>query len=145
MHRYKQKIRTMITFCQDLGGLSTCRRYPTSAIIFPVDCTSVYAIGYNGTPAGLPNDSCIGITGACGCIHAEANALLKLADQQGAIMYCTIAPCMQCAGLILNSKRIRYVIYGQLYRNELGINRLRTIVPVVPEKDIDYDMLLKWR
>ncbi len=144
--RYEEKIRRMIIFCRSLSDLSTCKRYPTSAIVFPADCTSVYSIGYNGVPTKLPNDMCTGTQGGCGCIHAEANALLKLREQFGAIMYCTVAPCLQCAGLILNSMRIRLVIYGQMYRNELGVDRLRQAhLPIVSEKGIDYDMLRKWR
>lgn len=146
MQRYLRKIEKMITFCRDLSGLSTCRRYPTAAIVFPFDCTSVYAIGYNGPPAGISNDSCVNATGNCGCIHAEANALLKLTGLAPAVMFCTVSPCMLCAGLIINSQRIRCVIYDAKYRNMDGVIRLtRAGIYATILQDTDYDRFLEWR
>lgn len=146
MQRYMRKIEKMITFCCDLSGLSTCQRYPTAAIVFPFDCTSIYAIGYNGPPVGTPNDSCVNATGDCGCVHAEANALLKLTGRSPAILFCTVSPCVLCAGLIINSQRIDYVIYDKEYRNSRGVRRLLAAkIHIDLIKDINYDRLLEWR
>lgn len=145
MERYKRKIEKMIAFCRSLSNLSTCRRHPTAAIVFPFDCTAVYAIGYNGPPVGIANNSCSGQLGDCGCIHAEANTLLKLTESS-AVMFCMMSPCMQCAGLIINSQRIDYVIYDMKYRDLRGIQRLNSANILVNQmKDVNYDYLYERR
>jgi deoxycytidylate deaminase len=91
----------------------------------PDDMTEVLAIGYNGPPSGVPNESCRAEEGACGCIHAEANALVKLRARARRITLITgVAPCEHCAGLILNSKRVAAVVFDGFYRDSRGINLL---------------------
>ena len=112
--RYKEKISTFMRFADDLSKLSTCKRpdRKTGCIIFPGDCSQIYSIGYNGPARGLPNDSCSGEPGNCGCAHAEANAVTKLGDVKGAMLYTTRVPCKICAGIIINSNKISTVIVG---------------------------------
>jgi len=122
MNRYLRKLTTFIQMGKLLTPLSTCKRLQVSAIIFPCDCSSVYSIGYNGPPKGLPNDSCTEQEGRCGCVHAEANAIAKFNNDiaKPSLMFITTAPCLSCAGLILNCDKIKGVIYEEDYRVQEG-------------------------
>ena len=94
----------MLDFCKSLSKLSTCRRLQVAAIIVDHRFTRVLSIGYNGWPVGAPNDACLGVAGSCGCVHAEANALIKLQYRTPHMfMITTHSPCLHCAGLILNA------------------------------------------
>ncbi len=83
--------------------------------------------GYNGTPAGFEN-VCEenGVTKPY-VLHAEANAITKLArshnNSDGATLYVTSSPCIECSKLIIQSG-IRRVVYGELYRLHDGIDLL---------------------
>jgi len=61
-------------------------------------------------------------------LHAESNAIAKLAKSNdsgdGADIFITHSPCIDCAKLILQSG-IRRVFYGQAYRNDDGIDFLK--------------------
>ena len=61
-------------------------------------------------------------------LHAEANAITKLArysnSSDGATLYVTAAPCIECAKLIIQAG-IKRVVYGEQYRLEDGINLLK--------------------
>lgn len=104
----------------DLAGLSRCERTRVGCTVIRPDLSEVVAIGYNGPARGLPNDGCrVGDgAGACGCIHAEANALVKLkVTDGGLVLISTLTPCEHCAGLILNSGRVAAVVAGANYRD----------------------------
>ena len=61
-------------------------------------------------------------------LHAEANAIAKVArsteSSEGATLFCTHAPCIDCAKLIYQSG-IETVYYKETYRSEDGLNFLR--------------------
>ena len=61
-------------------------------------------------------------------LHAEANAITKLArssnSSDGATLYVTASPCIECAKLIIQSG-IKRVVYAEHYRLEDGINLLK--------------------
>ena len=122
MERYLKKIRALTSIGQSLAELSTCKRLRVGAIIFPVDCSAIYAIGYNGPSRGLPNDSCTNEIGDCGCVHAEANAVVKFNNDlaKPSILYSTFLPCKECAALILNCTNIVGVVWDELYRDDAG-------------------------
>ena len=122
MERYLKKIRALTSVGQQLAELSTCKRLQVGAIIFPVDCSAIYAIGYNGPSRGLPNDSCTGKENACGCVHAEANAVVKFNNDisKPSILYSTRLPCARCAALILNCTNIIGVVWDESYRDNEG-------------------------
>lgn len=92
--------------------------------------------GYNGMPAGT-SDDCCEYTNELGelvtkpeVLHAEANAILKLAaaggrGTAGATLYCTLSPCQECAKLILQAK-IKEVYYHEDYRIMNGVDFLRS-------------------
>ena len=61
-------------------------------------------------------------------LHAEANAITKIArsnnSSEGATMYVTTSPCIECAKLIIQAG-IKRLVYGEKYRLEDGLNLLR--------------------
>ncbi len=86
---------------------------------------NILSMGYNGMPSGMSND-CKHANGATHkeVIHAEANAICKLAKSTGssedATLYCTLSPCIECAKLILQSG-ISRVVFADKYKDETGI------------------------
>lgn len=117
-NRLQLKISLFATFASQLRALSTCKRTQVGCLIVPRDFASILAIGYNGVPSGLDNGLCNSQTGACGCIHAEANAIAKLRSERADLMLITsLSPCALCAGLIINTKQISKVIFIEEYRD----------------------------
>ena len=131
----KQKfIDLYMDWAERVSQLSYARRLQVGAVIVKDDCVISY--GYNGMPAGWDNTCEYGIDGAMGydtgktkpeVIHAESNAIAKLAKSSnsgnGADIFITHSPCMECAKLIYQSG-IKRVWYGVNYRDESGINFL---------------------
>ncbi|NLJ54405.1 MAG: deoxycytidylate deaminase [Intrasporangiaceae bacterium] len=76
----------------------------------------VVGVGYNGRAAGEPNERESLEQGHSGFIHAEVNALLA-ANWNGDAhtLYVTHEPCATCARLIVNSRRVRRVVYESTY------------------------------
>jgi dCMP deaminase len=70
---------------------------------------NIISMGWNGTPAGFPNECKHPSTGVTlpYVIHAETNAICKLSrdggNGLGSTLYSTLAPCMECTKLILQS------------------------------------------
>lgn len=125
MERFDQKELVFAQFMTDLSTLSMCSRAQCGCIIYPRDFSGVEAIGYNGPPRCRPNDTCSSLEGSCGCIHAEANAIAKLNGYKtDLVLMTTMSPCYQCAGLIVNCKRISVVVYEREYRNLSGLKLL---------------------
>ena len=85
--------------------------------------------GYNGTPTGFENicEDDAGLSKPY-VLHAEANAITKLAkssnNSDGATIYITASPCIECAKLIIQAG-IKRVVYGEKYRLTDGIDLLR--------------------
>ena len=135
MNRSQQKLAAFLDFAKSLAGLSTCRRLQVGCAIVARDLTTVYSIGYNGPAAGEDNDSCSGDTGDCGCVHAEANAVAKLATaDRDCLLITTTSPCRSCAGLIVNCGRVTAVIYDTQYRDPAGMERLRRAGLIVADE-----------
>lgn len=132
MDRFNRKLQILNQFVMALSELSYCKRAKCAAIVVPIDFSGITAIGYNGPPSGIDNASCTGEEGQCGCCHAEANALIKLVDTRRAYLLCTTAPCVYCAGLILNKKTIRAVFYDLTYRDTRGLELLRKRIQCEP-------------
>ncbi len=106
--------------------LSSAVRLKVGAVV--VKDHRIISIGYNGMPAGWTNvceDENFKTKDEV--IHAEANAILKLAKSHdggdGASLFCTHAPCVQCAKLIYGAG-INSVYYRNQYRNDDGIKFL---------------------
>lgn len=107
---------------------SYCERRKVGAIL--VKDKMIISDGYNGTPAGFENvceDEVTGLTKPY-VLHAEANAITKVArsnnSSDGATLYVTASPCLECAKLIIQSG-IRRVVFSELYRITDGIDLLK--------------------
>ncbi len=106
---------------------SYCTRRQVGALI--VKDKMIISDGYNGTPTGFPNkcedDNNVSLPYV---LHAEANAITKIArsgnNSDGATLYVTDSPCIECAKLIIQSG-IRRVVYDREYRLTDGVNLLR--------------------
>lgn len=106
---------------------SYCKRRQVGALV--VKNKMIISDGYNGTPSGFENvcEDENNVTKTY-VLHAEANAITKIAhssnSSEGATMYVTASPCIECAKLIIQSG-IRRVVYSEKYRLEDGINLLK--------------------
>ena len=106
---------------------SYCKRRQVGALI--VKDRMIISDGYNGTPSGFENvcEDENGVTKPY-VLHAEANAISKVAksgnSSQGATLYITDSPCMECAKLIIQAG-IKRVVYADEYRLTDGIDLLR--------------------
>ena len=106
---------------------SYCKRRQVGALI--VKDRMIISDGYNGTPSGFENicEDENGVTKPY-VLHAEANAISKVAKSgnsaEGATLYVTASPCMECAKLIIQSG-IRRVVYRDEYRLTDSIDLLR--------------------
>ena len=100
---------------------SYCNRRKVGALI--VKNKMIISDGYNGTPAGFEHGITIPYV-----LHAEANAITKIArsnnSSEGATLYVTASPCIECAKLIIQAG-IKRVVYGEKYRLEDGLNLLK--------------------
>lgn len=105
---------------------SYCRRRQVGALV--VKDKMIISDGYNGMPSGFEN-VCEDETGTTFpyVLHAEANAITKLArssnNSDGATLYVTASPCIECAKLIIQSG-IRRIVYAEKYRLTDGIDLL---------------------
>ncbi len=105
---------------------SYCQRRKVGALI--VKNSMIISDGFNGTPSGFENicEDESGLTRPY-VLHAEANAITKVArsnnSSDGATLYVTASPCMECSKLIIQSG-IKRVDYNELYRLADGIGLL---------------------
>jgi dCMP deaminase len=119
-------MKTAETFAE----LSHARRLHVGAIVVKDD--RIISIGYNGMPAGWDNDcedtiqhsdDTITLKSKPEVLHAETNAIAKLAKStesgDGAVLFVTHSPCLDCAKLIFQSG-IRSVFYRNSYRSTDG-------------------------
>ena len=106
---------------------SYCVRRKVGALV--VKDNMIISDGYNGTPTGFEN-ICEDENNVSKpyVLHAEANAITKLArssnSSEGATLYVTASPCIECAKLIIQSG-IKRVIYTEQYRLTDGVDLLK--------------------
>lgn len=106
---------------------SYCQRRQVGALV--VKDQRIISDGYNGTPSGFENqcEDEQGVTHPY-VLHAEANAITKLArssnNSDGATLYVTASPCIECAKLIIQAG-IKRIVYGEKYRLDDGLNLLK--------------------
>jgi len=142
----KQKfIDAYMKTAEVFSELSSARRLHVGAIVVKDD--RIISIGYNGMPSGWDNN-CEEVVDVSlndprydynhftkelktrpEVLHAETNAIAKLAKStesgDGATMFITHAPCMDCAKLIYQSG-ITSVYYRNTYRDQSGLDFLKT-------------------
>lgn len=106
---------------------SYCNRRQVGALI--VKNKMIISDGYNGTPSGFENicEDANGLTKPY-VLHAEANAITKIArsgnNSDGATLYVTDAPCIECSKLIIQAG-IKRVIFARQYRLTDGLELLQ--------------------
>jgi dCMP deaminase len=106
---------------------SYCKRRQVGALI--VKERMIISDGYNGTPAGFEN-ICEDDNNKTKpyVLHAEANAITKVAksnnSSEGATLYITTSPCMECAKLIIQAG-IRRVVFCDSYHSKEGVELLQ--------------------
>ena len=131
----KQKwVDAFMDTAERFAQLSSAKRLKVGAVV--VKDNRIISIGYNGMPAGWTNDcenvvqlsdDTVFLRTKDEVIHAEANAIIKLARDgesgNGSTLFCTHAPCIHCAKLV-HGAGINTVYYRDAYRDEDGINFL---------------------
>jgi dCMP deaminase len=106
---------------------SYCKRRQVGALL--VRDKMIISDGYNGTPSGFEN-ICEDEDNKTKpyVLHAEANAITKVArsgnSSDGATLYVTSSPCLECSKLIIQAGITR-VVFSENYRVEDGVNLLR--------------------
>ena len=106
---------------------SYCKRRQVGALL--VKDKMIISDGYNGTPSGFEN-ICEDANDKTKpyVLHAEANAITKIAksgnSSDGATLYVTSSPCMECSKLIIQAG-IKRVVFTESYRLEDGIKLLK--------------------
>ena len=117
---------------------STCiRRHVGAVLVFD---KRILATGYNGVPSGIEH---CGVRGClreqlgipsgtqhelCRGLHAEQNALVQAARHggiasDGATLYCTAHPCVQCTKMLINAG-VRRIVFGESYPDKLSCDLL---------------------
>ena len=118
---------------------SYCQRRQVGALI--VKDKMIISDGYNGTPSGFEN-ICEDETNHTKpyVLHAEANAITKIArsgnNSDGATLYVTDSPCIECAKLIIQAG-IKRVVYSREYRLTDGADLLRRAGITVEHMPLD--------
>jgi len=124
--------------------LSYAKRLQVGAVI--VNGNKILATGYNGMPSGWDNECetteiveldekfVKQLVTKQEVLHAETNAIAKVSasteSSEGATMFCTHAPCINCAKLIYQSG-INNLYYRDTYRDSAGIHFLESSGVVV--------------
>ena len=132
----KQKwIDAFMDTAERFAQLSSAVRLKVGSVV--VKDNRIVSIGYNGTPAGWTNQCEEDVYDDNGdilynktkdeVIHAEANAIAKLARDGesglGTDLFCTHAPCIQCAKIIYGAG-VKKVYYRNTYRDTAGLDFL---------------------
>jgi dCMP deaminase len=125
--KQRQFDRRYLEMARIWAANSYCKRRQVGALI--VKDKMIISDGYNGTPSGFEN--------ICEdddyrtkpyVLHAEANAITKVAkssnSSEGATLYITTSPCLECAKLIIQSGIVR-VVFSDKYHNEDGLALLK--------------------
>ncbi|MFV0376386.1 MAG: deoxycytidylate deaminase [Mangrovibacterium sp.] len=118
---------------------SYCKRRQVGAIL--VKDKMIISDGYNGTPSGFENNcEDDNFKTKPYVLHAEANAITKVAksgnSSDGATLYVTSSPCLECSKLIIQAGIKRVVFYDN-YRLEDGIDLLKRAEIEVIQVNID--------
>jgi dCMP deaminase len=148
-HSFDRWTEAYMDTAERFAELSTCNNLKVGAII--VKDHRIISIGFNETPTGF--DICCAATNSCPNdtsedpiyklttyedsaafkvsmkpnqenIHAETIAIAKCSETEGSELYCTHAPCIECAKLIYASGIWR-VFYKNDHGNDDGIMFLK--------------------
>ena len=129
MHNERKFDIQYLKMAQIWATNSYCENAKVGCLI--VNNGMIISDGFNGTPSGYPNvcENNDGKTFSF-VIHAEANAISKLAgssnSSKGATIYCTLSPCIECAKLIVQSG-IKRVVYIEQFKRTEGLDLLNNV------------------
>lgn len=122
---------SMMVAAVSVSGRATCTRRAVGCLL--VKGTNIVTTGYNGAPRGTPHCLDVGCLidegGHCmRCVHAEANACLKVSDADGVeTAYCTDRPCLSCLKLMIQ-KGITRVMYWRHYEDKDSDRYLKEVM-----------------
>jgi len=129
--------QALMAVARIMAARSTCNRRQVGAVL-AVD-GRILSTGYAGAPSGLPHCSpsvCDLTTPCTRTVHAEANAIAFAARNgirmEGATLYTTLSPCIDCAKLLINSG-VKKVVYAEQYRTTDGLDLLRSVGVIIPD------------
>ena len=132
-------IRAHLEVAKIYGQLSTATRLKVGCIIVKDD--RIISIGYNGMPSGGSNVCEENGHTKPEVLHAETNAITKLAKStesgQDAYMFCTAAPCLDCAKLIIQSG-IKEFHFEHRYKSSEGLDLIEKYSNIKVVKYTDY-------
>lgn len=120
----------LMAIAHEVAKRSTCQRVPQGVGAVIAIQSRIVSTGYAGAPSGHAhcNESCDLSRPCTRTVHAEANALVFAARHgiavEGASLYTTLSPCVECAKLIVNAGIVE-AIFGEFYRNNDGLDLLR--------------------
>ena len=126
MDKQARKDHLYLKMAQTWAENSYCVRRKVGALL--VKNQMIISDGYNGTPSGFEN-KCEDENNVSYpyVLHAEANAITKVArsnnSSDGATLYVTTSPCMECSKLIIQAG-IKRVVFGEKYRITDGLELL---------------------
>jgi dCMP deaminase len=122
-----------MSIAQLVARRSTCLRRQVGAVL--VKDKNILATGYNGTPSGITHCEQTGCLRdqlkvpsgerheLCRGLHAEQNVIIQAAKHgsniDAATLFCTHAPCIICAKMIINSG-IKEIVYLDGYPDILS-------------------------
>lgn len=114
-----------MNIAKTFASMSHSNRAKVGAIIVKDD--NILSYGWNGTPHGYDNVCEINDVTIPEVIHAECNALMKLAKSTnsslGSTLYVTLSPCIECAKMIKQAGIVK-VYYNEPYRDSSGLEML---------------------
>jgi dCMP deaminase len=142
-------VQAHMNAAENYSKLSSAKRLQVGCVIVKDD--TIIGIGYNGMPSGWDNDcenriyanewsidnnlwdyqeedgTAYNLKTKPEVLHAETNAVAKVAKStnstDGADIFVTHAPCIECAKLIHQSG-IKRLFYRDTYKNDDGLNFL---------------------
>ena len=132
-HKEDKYHRLYMDIAYRVAEMSHAKRRKVGCVI--VKDERIISMGWNGMPNGMPNlcedyDTLRAVsTTKKEVLHAEANALMKLAkygsSSNGATLYTTTSPCFDCAKLIYQSG-IKKLVYSEFYTDQQPLTFLYT-------------------
>ena len=114
-----------------ISQMSHAKRLQVGSVIVKND--TILSYGWNGMPAGWPNTCEViqedgSLKTKPEVLHSEMNALMKVAQStessSGATLFCTHAPCIDCAKAIFQAG-ISDLYYREEYRSTAGTQFLK--------------------
>lgn len=125
--RERKKHRVNLKMAKDVSELSTCAFANVGAVLVKPDGNRIISTGYNGTLSGVPHCEDVNKNmsreehkkwSSENEVHAELGAILNAAKNgqstQGTYLYCTLAPCENCAKHLV-AAGVKKVFFSEYY------------------------------